>query len=504
MGNMKASSSTGRWDRGTTAFRRGWWASSDPELPEVFTKWTRLRAGELEVRVHPALSWALAEDAGQTVVLLGDVVDLERDDTTDGAEVARRILMLLKNSIDDAVRAVAYLGGRFACLLATPGETRVVPDCVGSLPIFWHQGPRGVTLGSYSHLVAELTGAQPDEKAIGLLRKARAMDTKGTLYLPGTMTPFTEVRPVFPNNLLRLREGRVSHERFYPFPDLVLETNTEEAYQRYATMFRRHTRALASLGRVGISLTAGRDSQASLAALLSSTPADEVLTWTYYTFSKPHEGLRQDLLDANKLALSLGLRHQVIAVGETSDVKFGKAYERTMRYTQQFRALAEAYHSQLPHDIVEMQSMVAEVGSGFYKNREVGSPTLERLSYLFSPSDFGSLPEVRDAIADYMDYANFAPADFGPVDYHDLYYWETRIGRWGCLRMQEVDLSHHLVLPFNSRHVVEALMGPSLEKRVDKQALVRFTVEEMASEQASPERASLRNRFGRLFRSQRV
>ena len=42
--------------------------------------------------------------------------------------------------------------------------------------------------------------------------------------------------------------------------------------------------------------------------------------------------------------------------------------------------------------------MVAEVGTGFYKKRAEGRPTVERLARLYSNSEFGRLPEVSAAL----------------------------------------------------------------------------------------------------------
>ena len=496
---MQTSGSDGRWDEGSTLFRRGWVATSYPTSSDALEGWASVPGTEWELRAHPALGWATAQDAGHAVVMLGDVVDLDRSGSTDRRAIAKRALALLRRSIDQAVRYVAYLGGHFACLLVTPGQTVVMPDCAGTMPIFWHENGGRLTLGSHSHLIGELSHAPVDETAVGLLPRAREMKTGGTLYYPGILTPFVGVRPVIPNNLLRVQGEQITHERFYPFGDLELIRDPEEAYDAFSSVFTTHVRGLASLGNVCLSLTAGRDSQASFAAVLRTVRPGALLTWSYYNFSKPHEGLQADLLAANELARSFGVPHQVVALGETADREFSELYDRTMRYTPQFKALAQAIHDQLSPDLVEMQSMVAEAGTGFYKNRTEPRPSIERLARLYSRSEFGALPEVRDAFEEFIDYANFDDDAFGAIDYHDLFYWESRVGRWGCLRMQEVDLSVRIALPFNSRKVIEALMAPKFEDRVQKQALVRYASETLASVRRAAARKGLRGLADRVL-----
>jgi asparagine synthase (glutamine-hydrolysing) len=365
------------------------------------------------------------------------------------------------------------LGGRFTALLWEKGRLTVVPDCVASLPTYWHHSDSTLTLGSYAHLVGEVTGTEPNEPMMDLMRRAKQMSTPGTIYWPGVETPFIGVLPLLPNHTLTFDGHTVGHDRFYPFPDTALPQDPDDAYDQFRDLFTKHVKLLCGLGRVGVSLTGGMDSRATFKAARPHLGAD-ALTWTYYKFRAPDPAMQADLLSANAVAREARVAHQVVAVELPPDGPFAEAYERSMRYTQQFRALAGAYHHQLPGDLVELQSMVAEVGTGFYKKRTKGLPTTQRLAQLYSNSDFGRLPEIASALEKFVDYADFRADRFDSVDWHDLYYWEARIGRWGTLRMQEVDLSHQLMLPFNARGIVEALQAPPLESRVKKQALARY------------------------------
>ena len=120
--------------------------------------------------------------------------------------------------------------------------------------------------------------------------------------------------------------------------------------------------------------------------------------------------------------------------------------------------------------------MVAECGTGFYKNRREPF-NLDQVAKFYQNSPFGSEPLVRSALERYMEYSGIGTDDLGPLEWHDVNYQEGRIGRWGSLRIQEVELAHRIHLPFNARGIIEALAGPKLTERVDKQALVRLTRE---------------------------
>ncbi len=459
------------WSQGSMEFRRGWVAASRGLEHEVADGWHHASIGPLDVRVHPALGWASARHGELEVLVLGDPVDLEAR-TTDTSAIAASISRTLVLGRDAVVRQVAFLGGRFTCVVWDGSEVVVIPDCVASLPLYWHESGGRIVLSSFAHLVGELVGAAVNTAVKQLMARAKEMKTPGTLYWPGIETPFLDVLPVLPNHLLRVTRRGAEHERFYPFADTTLLTSADEAYEAFRQTFELHTRLLCGLGRTGISLTAGVDSRTTLKAARGHLGRDS-LSWTYYNFDRPHKGMQADLLAANRLAGEYSLEHRIVAIETSQDAAFDAAYARSFKHTPQFRALAHAYHDQIPHDVVELQSMVAEVGTGFYKRRE-GPPTVERLTALYSSSEFGALPEVRQAMERYVQYARFEPGALGDLDYHDLFYWETRIGRWGTLRMQEVDLSHRLVLPFNARAVVEALQAPPLQDRVAKQALLRY------------------------------
>lgn len=460
---------------GMLEFRRGWVGSTGTFSHDVADQWSPAEIGPVTLRVHPSLGWYSRGDARRAVLFVGEGLDLAAASSS-RRRIASKALRELGRGLDHAVRYVAYLGGRFTALLWDGATLTVVPDCVGSLPTYYHSaGPGKLLLSSHAHLAGEIAGLDVDPAPRRFIDEARSMQTKGTLFAPGVVTPFVGLLPLLPNHTLTFDHSRVEHRRFYPFADTVLVRDVDAAYGRFAENFSRHVALLCGLGRTGISLTSGLDSRATFAAARPHLDAN-ALTWTYYKFHAPTDAQRDDLLGASGLAARARVQHQVISVRRTSDRpsdEFDRAYARTLRHTPQFAALAAAYYDDLPHDLVELQSMVAEVGTGFYKARR-DAPTPKRLAYLYSSSDFGRLPEVRAEAARFMAHADYSPGALGSLDYHDLYYWELRIGRWGTLRMQEVDLTHQLMLPFNARAIVEALQGPALEHRVAKQALQRF------------------------------
>jgi hypothetical protein len=463
-------------------FRRGWIASNQPlqhDIADPENGWSVAAFGTLDLRIHPDLDWCRVRRDHVEVAILGDVVDVENP-TIDAKTISGRLLdAYMTSGPRSAIRYAAYLGGRFTALIWSGDELLVVPDAVASMPTYWAGTRGGVVFSSWSHLVAEVAQSQVNERLLELIRHARATGGMSTIFAPGIETPFLDVYPLLPNHLLLWETGRpdtVRHERFYPWPDATVESGFSDPYTVFADIFSEHTRLLCQLGRVGISLTAGLDSNATLAAAWPWLAPDS-FSWTYHRFDPPDEGMRRDLIAANRKAVALGLPHRVLDLPEPTTREFIEGYGRSLGVAPQFRRLSAAYFEQLPHGIVELQSMVAEVGTGFYKRRTATDPTPEVLARIYANSDFGALPEVVEAHERFIAYAGFDRDGLGEADFYDLFYWESRLGRWGTLRMQECDLSHRLVLPFNQRRLIEALQSEPFERRVGKSALQQYVQE---------------------------
>jgi asparagine synthase (glutamine-hydrolysing) len=463
------------------AFGRGWLATTDTIDHEAIDPWVSTGISSLTVKVHPALGWSRASRGNDCVLILGHPVDLV-EESSDGRSIASGVLDLLgEKGFEAAIRKVAYLGGRFVCLLAKNDQMRVVPDCAATSAVFWTRSPR-LTLASHSALLAEVTGAQPSEAVREMMAEAKPFAGKTTIYLPGFHTRHVGVYPLVANHLLEIARGEVRHTRFYPFSDTTFEKRTDEAYERFVWAFTRHTRLLCTAGdEVMISLTAGSDSGATFRAALPHLGPDS-FTWTYLPGDQPKTEVKNDADVAQALSKANGVQHRLALLADTdTDQRFAKAYNRTFREGGQHRRMALAAFMHLPHDRVHLQSMVAEAGTGFFKNRPApGSPelekapTAERLAWLHSRNDWGRSPRVIAAMEAYLPHTDLSPSRLGEFDYHDAFYWELRLSRWAAIRFQELDLVHRVALTFNSRHVLEGLVGPPLTERSGKQALIRF------------------------------
>ncbi|QDO87108.1 hypothetical protein FNH13_01195 [Ornithinimicrobium ciconiae] len=129
----------------------------------------------------------------------------------------------------------------------------------------------------------------------------------------------------------------------------------------------------------------------------------------------------------------------------------------------------------LPHDIIHLQSIGAELGTTFYTQRTDAPITPGRLLEIVT-NRTGLDPALAEAaFGDYLDYAQFAPEHIGGYNYHDVFYWEQRMGKWGYQKYQDGDFAHRMLMPFNDRGLIELMQSlpyPLREQKVLLEAVL--------------------------------
>jgi asparagine synthase (glutamine-hydrolysing) len=467
-------------------FGHGFLVSDGADWPEVTGRWPSLTVGRLTYRfqhrtdvAHATAPATGAPAAGVPaagvpapveVVLIGQAVDLDHD-TGDRQWIARHVAALAaEQGADAAVRYIAYLGGRFTCVVHEGDSVTVVPDCHATQSVYWSSSARGFVASSHAELAGRAAGAEVDRHALELYDTlVQIRGSSGTKYLPGIATTHEGVRPLIPNCLLRadLATGRVEHRRFYPFEE-VPRLDVKAAHERFDELFRAHVRLLSSFGPVGISVTSGLDSRVTLAAGREFLPPGS-FAFTFYRSTNPADAHAEDLYVGNRLAWDYRLPHRVVRWdGRIKSPYFDTVFARTFPRLGQARTLAQAFHEQLPRDFFHFQSTIAETGTVFYRHREVTDISAQRLTHLWHGADVARVEALVAAFGEFIDFADFRADRFHGLDYHDLFYWEHRNSRWAANRYHEADLAHRVLLPFNQRRIIETMLGLPLPDRAEK------------------------------------
>lgn len=473
----------------SASFAHGYLVLAGAPAPDGTGGWSRRQAGKLTYLTHPRTVLAHAGDTRPRapwseprpeIVLLGHPVDV-RTSCADAGVLARRLLATLRDQgVDAAVRQAAYWGGRFTAFLHHAHGMTVVPDAHATQPVFWSSRGRRVAVGSHAALVADALEREPDEGVLALFDGIRAIRPKGTIYFPGTWTPWRDVRPLIANCRLDIRtdrrDVRVEHRRFWPFAERVEVGRIDQVYDRFREHFLGHLSLLGSFGRVAVSLTAGLDSRVTLAGMqLGEYPDAFAFTYAHPEVMARDTNVARDAFGANELAFRSGMHHRLLhwrkpedcSMRETAEA-FTAAHHRS--WPEQRGSVGAAYtmFAELARDVFELQSSLAETGTTHMRDRTSEPISPRRLAVSWLGRAFAERREYHPAFAEYIEYADFSTAQLQGYDHHDLFYWEHRMSRWASRKFQEGDMSHRVLLPFNDRGLVETMLQLPQPQRAAK------------------------------------
>lgn len=339
-------------------------------------------------------------------------------------------------------------------------------------------GEHGVLFCSHWTLGAEILGLHADADVAEFMNSPEYVSPGGKYY-PALWGPCRGLRNVFPNCVatFELGSGTFTHKRFYPFT--ALETaNPENVYPHFLDAMKQAVR-LCSGSSTALSLTAGGDSRAVLAAaVLSGGPLDSSFAFTYARFNDRNREAFDDVVGASKAAFIAGVRHLVLDLPPADfSCDFHRYYAKSFRIGARFPALARLYYENLPHEIAILIGTVAETGTVFYTKRDSSAPTPAILAEKFTSSAARLRPELLQAFEEYQAWTQLESDRLFNLDWHDLFYWEHRNAKWASVWYAEVDLTGFAIAPYNNRRLIELMLSLPEEHRRSRYLQQRIIAE---------------------------
>jgi asparagine synthase (glutamine-hydrolysing) len=201
---------------------------------------------------------------------------------------------------------LARLAGQFAIAFWHGPERRLLlaRDRVGYAPLFFTTaGDRFAFASEYKALLA-LRGvvARPNLDALQIVH-ATGWTSPGLTCLDG-------IFPVAPGSCLEVRAGRISSRRYW---DVAVRPagggETDHASRLHDSLLGALGRQVAGYGRIGVSLSGGLDS-----ALVGAGARDVAEDREIHTFSAGYGPDDHDLVNAARLARTLGTRHHAVVL----------------------------------------------------------------------------------------------------------------------------------------------------------------------------------------------
>lgn len=423
-------------------------------IPRFPAGWNRrpLRDG-LELVAHPDLPVTHVDGGERALVVLGFVLDPrfpERDDR----QVLTDILSCTTTT-DEVLAAFDTMGGRWAAIHVAGDGVHVFHDPAGLRGVHYRVGVEGgVWCASHPALLARALGLPEDVETRQRLSDEGVFRPGANYFWPGAGTSFLGVRRLLPNHLLDLDSGTT--RRFWPRGP-VRPLGSDEAADICVRTLTGVISSAAARFPLALAMTAGFDSRLLLAA-----SREHAARMSYYTFKRPYMTRRTgDLRVPAALLRDHALAHQVIEVPQRSDSDVARAIYSTFPQFHQLKADEATALTMTPPvaagDWVTVNGNVIEIGR-LSENRQLyrGLPVTPQ-NLARNAGMAGSEVAAREFAAWYDDVREVA-ADSG-INAWDLFYWEHKMGGWLATLRAEFDVVEDGVSPFNSRALIETVLG---------------------------------------------
>lgn len=424
--------------------------SAHDALPGWAPHWVNDR---LQLAVHPDLPCTRVDVGGRSLILLGHLIDPrhpERDERAILEEVLREPLPLR-----ELLRRFDYLTGRWAALYSAEGRVTAFHDAAGLRQIHHCRDADGaVWIGSRSELLARVTDAPADVDGRVDLERAGGLAPESNHFWPGTGSPFVGIERLLPNHHLDVASREVT--RFWP-DARVVRVDRSEAVATCGSMLTGTVAAAAGRYPLALAITSGMDSRILLAALRGH--ADRL---SLYTLKKVNLNARSgDLRVPRKMLRRVGLTRKVIPVdpaaeGEVVDVLRSTFHPPHASVLRSVAALS-ADPPIADGEWVTVNGNVCEIARGSYLSRPPGTgfPSPQQLSEV---AGMGGSAYAEEQFGLWCEGAA-AAVDASGIDPWDLFYWEQKMGGWLAGVRAEFDIVEEGVSPYNSRSLIECMLG---------------------------------------------
>lgn len=447
--------------------------------------WTQKRVGAYLLYLHSASAFHRVDSDDRVHILIGHAYD-PFSSTHDESSLLETAAAALARSRNAYFEALNDWTGRFATGWVQGADFEILQDCAGMRSVFYGKVGDGVYVSSHAQLIGDVCGLVADSMIQRLISSPAYRI--GVRFLPGSLSPFKELKRLGPNTSLRY-DGAFRLQRFYPSAPIEMIESERRYHETVETIGDTLTRSmeltLKKWSRPAVSLTGGTDSRVTLAAVRGSYQR-----FRYFTFSSNREEAN-DARAAGEITGHLDIPHDLHPIPKTSsDIANYEAYSAIVLHNAGYvRANAPndlrkmAYFAETaPYD-VDVKSWVSEIGrSNFCKRLGVKRLperlTPRHLSILYKRIFFDRhlLKWVDEAFTEYMEETGFGRAFFN-IDDADMVYWEHRFPGWGALCLNEFDMCWETTMIFNNRRIVEKLLSFPREDRIQDnahKAIVRY------------------------------
>lgn len=449
-------------------FKRGYLITdaklTDTDAYPFYGNWNIKNVNGFNVLVHREQEFTLCEDGDVSAVMIGHAYDPFTMQYKN-EEILSDCLKAYKKDDDAYFDKISSLTGIHLILIFDKDKFTAVQDCSGMRYCCFGKVRGSIYVTSHPQLVADLCGLSIDPDVELLFSKK--FYSLGANYLPGNITPYSELKRLGANTYLNF-DGNFRIVRFYP--TRALEPFKESEYGNAVDEIGRilHNNielAAKKWERPAISLSGGTDSKTTLAC--ANGLYDK---FQFYSF----HAKKQEVIDAaaaKELCAHIGAKHKTYAIPDSNDEVEDFCFLKKLIYHNTSYISKENDHevrkficmSRVKDFDVELKSWVSEIGRVFLSNKygfEMPARLNERHLSIFQKRYIGSpyLLKWADALnRDFMGEIGFTEP-FEGYEHQDMFYWEIRCSSWEANLENTLDFFNLTTIPFNNRKLIEMFL----------------------------------------------
>ena len=410
------------------------------------------------LHTHPDLPVCQAEGVAVRAVLVGFIIDPAAPERT-SQQVFQHLLAAAPTAatMPDALYPMA---GRWVFFLQEASTVTAFHDACGLRPIFYFDGPgrHNFWCSSEPGLLAAFAHAKKDQVLLDEFEDAGMFEDR-EYWWPAPLSGFAQVRRLLPNHSLSIPSGAVT--RYWPKAPLAA-MSVEQCAGEVALLLANEVKAAALRQPLAITLTAGLDTRAVMAACKDVATSAWFHTWLLPALlaSSP------DLVIPRRLLTPLGLELHVLRCNQKADDTFAAAYEAQAAFAHPYwRDIGAGLYRGYPEKRLSVKGNCSEVGRCFFYHDGYpeGAMTVELLASF--QRGWTRSPQINQVLNEWLPGALEIERVCG-IRVLDLFYWEHRLGCWQANSQVEWDIAQETFCPFNNRKVLASLLSVSEQARL--------------------------------------
>ncbi len=438
-------------------YRNGFIVSRDGFSPKrLCSGWTVSQMHGWEISFHPDTHVLSIESDVCPAIAFGDAFSPELG-VFESQEAFKKMSLAMEAGLDEFYRVLDGMCGRFAILIKSPNGWEVYHDALGSRSVFYSLTQH--VFASHVELLADFLRLRHGDHFVPFITSKNYIQ-RDVKYLPGTATPYDDLRQLTPNTALSMMDLRP--KRYWPREDIRPHVDADQASKALIDHLIGLSRFMTSNGiKPFLGLTGGTDSRALLAGLLNASP--ETFTWVRSVSGESH--FDKESRVAKELAEIVGVPHESFPVKSPARLNDARdevsyAYRRNTGYYRGIDGGWQRHFIDVDYgNSVFVRGFGGEILRGFYQatSNRISRVNARQFSNAYDVNSGSSV--TRWYFDEFIQATDLSEERCFGYDPNDLFYWEHRMGTWGSIALTESDVSIRGMSGYNSRNLYKAYMS---------------------------------------------